>query len=354
MALAAIRNDDTFADFQGQLTQRMRDSIVGFSFSKAIEAIARDPLAPEIRGFELEMLQEWGGPDFDLRSWRIPWNVLALRDLNVADGGVGGYLAGTDALPVRDILRPFSVTARLGVEFVENVRGAQTLPATNGKATITWLDSETDAATPGTPTMMQSSGEAKIAIGLVQFSRRLRTQADPEQFVRRELLRTAGGAIDVAAIAGTGLGGQPLGIVNVPGIGTEAGAALAHADVLSMKRKCADADADDETISFLGTPAVRELLEQREVITDSGQFIWQNDRVADRAAYVSTDCPDATLIAGSWPTALLLLWGNGVQLDFSRFDPVLFRQGIVVARVLVSVDVLFPTPAAFTAAAGVS
>jgi HK97 family phage major capsid protein len=355
LAMTAIGEGISFSEFETRAIQRIRNRDSGFSFAKVIEALGRDPMFPKIDGYERECGEEWAqraGDAYDGRKWYVPWTVL--RDLNTNIGSEGGYVSGTGVMPARDILRPWSVTARAGVEIVENISGAQTLPVTTGKATIAWLSTETTTASPSTPSIMQVAGEPKVAIGLVQFSRRIRVQASPEAFIRRELLRTAGTAVDQALISGAGTLGEPLGLIATPGIGTETGAAITHAVALSMKEKSAAANATDERITYLSTPAVRELLEQREVIADTGRFVWMADKVADRAAFVSTDVPTATLIAGDWSQALLLLWGSGIELDFNAFDPTFFKQGIVQARVMISCDTLFPTPAAFTVAEGVS
>ena len=315
LAFDHLQRGTSASEFKAIALERMRHSMQGFSFRNAIGCQVHDP--QKIDGYEGELLREWAGPaGFDHRRWNIPWSALIQRDLHVATPGTGGYVTDSQNLEARDILRPWSVTARAGLEIVADVSSNALLPITTAKSTIHWLASETAEATESTPIIGQELGEPKNAIGMIEFSRQFAKQSNFDVWIRRELLKTAGTAIDEAVLDGSGAAGEPEGLLNISGTGTEAGASFTHAKSLSMKRKCADANVDDESISFLAAPATRELLEAREVGTDTGQHVWQGDQVADRKARVTTDIPAATLIAGSWQTALLLLWGNGIEIEF--------------------------------------
>jgi HK97 family phage major capsid protein len=275
------------------------------------------------------------------------------RDLYAANGASGGYLVNTDVLPAADILRPWSVAARAGISIIENVVGNQTLPKTTAKTSIEWLTDETDAGTESQPTLSQVAATPKIAIGLLNLSRQLIKQSNAEAVIRRELLKTAGSAVDQAIFAGSGASGQPLGLINTPGIDTESGSTLAHTGVVDMKRAVADANAPDESIAFIATPTVRGLLEGRARATGLG-FIWDNNRVAGVPGYATTDLPTGTLVCGSWPLAVLLLWGNGIELQLNPYHNTGFKSGMVQARVLITCDTMFVHPAAFSVASSVS
>jgi hypothetical protein len=121
-----------------------------------------------------------------------------------------------------------------------------------------------------------------------------------------------------------------------------------------MKQQCASANASDESIAFVTTPEVRELLENREAATGNGGFVWQDDRVADRPGYVTTDMPAATMVAGDWADIILALWGPGFELSFNPYEQSKFIAGITTARVLVSMDVAVQHPASFCAATSIT
>lgn len=322
-----------------------------FSMAKAVSEMSQEQLS----GLERETLEETtrlAGKRFDRQRVEIPFALLT-RDLTKGVAGAGGYLVSVENREAADILRPWSVTARAGVTVLDRLVGDQAAPKTTAKATPYWLATETSTITGSTPTIGQVAMTPKTAGALVAFSRQIAKQANAEMFVRRELLRTIGSAADQAVLNGSGASGQPTGITNTAGIGTQAGASLSHAGCCAMKRVVATANAPDEEIAFIGTPIVREVLETRERATGSG-FIWDNDRVASRTAYATTDMPASTLIAGAWSAILLGIWGDGITVEINPYDPTGFKSGSIQARVLLSCDVAVLYPAAFSVATSVN
>jgi HK97 family phage major capsid protein len=190
--------------------------------------------------------------------------------------------------------------------------------------------------------------------GLIEFSRQLSLQAAVEQYVRNELLRTVGTLVDQAVLNGTGAAGQPLGLLNTAGLATQSGTALAHTGAVAMKTSCANANARDESIAFLTTPTVRGLLEGRERGTNGDGFIWDNDRIASRPGYATTDMPAGGMVAGDFADVLLALWGPGFEVSLNPYEQGKFQQGIIQARLVVSLDVAVGHPGAFTVAATVT
>jgi HK97 family phage major capsid protein len=282
------------------------------------------------------------------RELYIPFAMLSERVMATTPGSKGGYLAGVDVQEVRDLLRPWSVSARVPVT-IETGLGetTQVLPRITAKSTPYWIG---ESAPPSDPTVGEASLTPRSVAALIAFTRQLAMSPRSEFAIRRELLRTVGTAIDQAVLAGAG-GVQPLGIANTPGIGTTTGASLGQAGVVEMKRKVSEANADDAGIAFVSTPAIRELLEKRERATGSG-FVWDRDAVASRPAFATTDMPTATIICGFWPSVYLGIWGDGfvVEIDPSTY----FNSAGLVARLLIDVDVAVIHPAAFCMANSVT
>jgi HK97 family phage major capsid protein len=303
-------------------------------------------------GEDREALEEHArrtGASYDPQRPQVPLSAFQ-RALTVAGDG---ELVGLEAQDPRDILRPWSVTARAGVQVEFGLVGNQVVPVTSGKATPAWFTDELTGSAASTPTIAQRPITPHTAGAVVNFSRQLSLQANAEAFVSRELLRTVGTAVDQAVIAGSGADGEPQGLIGTDGVGTQAGTSLAYAGVLSMKRKVADANAPDEAISYIGTAAVRELLEARERAAGNG-FIWDDDKVASRPARVSTDVPAATLIAGAFEAVYLGIWGDGITVEINPHDPDGFKSGVIRARVLVSCDVAVVHPGAFVVATSIT
>ena len=282
--------------------------------------------------------------DGDPQRIVIPFGEF--RDLSKGAAAAGGYLVGVETRDPTDILRPWSVTARAGIEVESGLVGDQAIPKITVKSAPAWLSAENSTVTPSQPTLGQIAAQPKTIGCVINFSRQLAKQANAETFVRRELIRTVATALDQAVMSGTGASGQPLGLLNTTGINSVSGTSLAHSGVANMKRLVADANAPAETNAFLGTPAVRELLEARERATGNG-FVWDSDRVAGRPAFASTDVPATTLICGAWPTVFLGIWGAGFTVEVNPFDVTGFKTGVIQARILLSCDVVIRHPAAF-------
>ena len=299
-------------------------------------------------GENREALQEYargaGIEHPDAQRPFIPFS--AFRDLTVAIAGAGGYLVSAETQKAEDILRPWSVTARAGVMVETGLRGDQVVPKVTAKSTPAWLSTEGAQLTPSQPTLAQIAMTPKSVGAVVNFSRQLAKQANAEAFVGRELMRTVGTALDQAVISGSGADGQPTGLLLTSGVQTQSGTTL-NTGVNTMKQKVATANAADERVSFLSTPAIRELLENRERVTGSGRFVWDKDQVADRPAYVSTDVPPATMICGDFGNIYIGVWGAGFVLEINPYDPTHFKTGVIQGRIIVSADVAVLHAAAF-------
>src|SRR5690606_25737808 len=120
---------------------------------------------------------------------------------------------------------------------------------------------------------------SKHAYGTVKWSRRLRLQSSTaiEGFVRRVLLRVAGKIVDTAAIAGSGLNGEPLGLLNVSGIDTESGSSFSFANAQAMRDQVAKQNAMD--IRWLGAVDTRTLLENRVRFASTNSPLWDDGRM---------------------------------------------------------------------------
>jgi len=320
-----------------------------FSIARAIVGMSRESLP----GYEREVLEEFAhreGLPFDAQRVTLPFSLF--RDLSKGIASAGGYAVAAETQAAIDILRSFSVTARARITIETGLQGDVVIPKTTVKSTPNWLPTETSTVTPSAPTLGQIACTPKQVGIVINFSRQLSKQANAEGFVRSELMRTIGGAIDLAVINGNGIE-QPTGLLLTTDINTESGTSLAQAGIVSMKRKVSDSNAPDESISFIGTPSVRELLEARERSTGSG-FIWDDDKVAGRPGYVTTDMPASTMICGAWPLVWLGIWGSGFVIEVNPYDTTGFKSGQISARILVSLDIAVLHPSAFCKAESIT
>lgn len=305
----------------------------------------------KLNGEDREVLEETARRNNQLFDPLRPY--IEFRDLSAAVAGAGGYLKPTETREAIDILRPWSVTAKAGMLVESGFVGDIAIPKVTVKSTAGWLNTETAQVNPSTPNLSQAVMTPKQVGDVIVFSRQLAQQTNADRFVGRELLRTIGTSLDQAALSGSGASGQPLGILNTLGVQTQSGTTL-NAGTATMKRKSAEANVTDESITFLSTPSVRELLEGRERATGGGLFVWDKDQVADRRAYVTTDMPPATMICGDFSTIYLGIWGQGFVLEINPFDTAGFKAGLIQGRMLVSCDIALLQPSAFVVASSIT
>jgi HK97 family phage major capsid protein len=316
-----------------------------------LDGLFNDLARGNANGENAEALQE--GARRDGMRYDAIRPYVSFRDLTAASGTAGGFLKMTEVQESVDILRPWSVMARAGIQIEFGLVGDQVIPKVSAKSTPNWLANEGSTGTESIPTLSQIALTPKNVIGFLEYSRLLSKQANASAFVSRELLRTVGTAIDQAIINGSGASGQPTGIIGTAGVQTQSGTTL-NSGCATMKRKSAEANVVDEQISFLATPVVRELLEGREKATGGGKFVWDKDLVADRPARVTTDMPTGYMICADFSLVYLGFWGAGLTLEINPFEQTNFKAGIIQARVLTTCDVAVLHPPAVIVASSIT
>lgn len=113
----------------------------------------------------------------------------------------------------------------------------------------------------------------------VRFSRKMAIQADPsfEDLMRDDIRQEIAIGLDRAAIAGTGLGDQPTGILNTPGVGLVAmganGGAISWSKVLEFTENVEFANAAVGNLAFLTNARVKSRMMQTERAVGTAKFI---------------------------------------------------------------------------------
>jgi hypothetical protein len=318
-----------------------------FSFCRAIDEMTTERGLHT--GYEKEVCDSAAliaGGRHDPHRVMFPWAALAQRSgAIVGTDATGGFLRGVANIAAADVLRPWSVTGRAGLTILENLRENITIPKETSAPAGTWFSTESTSIPGADPALAQVALTPHMCGFLMQFSHKFLLQAPiGEQFLRNQLLRAAGRAIDQAVLAGTGTE-QPVGILGMAGLASESGTAFAWANATNMMQTLADAGLDDSGVVFIAAPNARKTLQGRAVSTSGPRFIWDNDRVVNRSAYATSDMPSALMLAGDFSRAVLGLWGPGIELAVNPYQD--FPKGIVAARVLVCADVAVPQIGAF-------
>jgi len=330
-----------------------------------IRAIQNAMTESSANSFEREVtqtcLKRVGDTDTnDPRRVVIPFEILyGQRDLGVTPMSAGGALVQTGVGPYVDNNRVAPVLRQFGAEVVTGLIGNATVPRATARSTITWQSTET---TPGTETANLAFGSIaatpKTATANIDVSRLMRMQAGPlvDQVLRTEFAATGAELEDEIGLAGTGAGGQPLGIINTPGIGTFNGASITYAntreaetDVLSVSAARAGG------VSFACRPAIASLLSQRNGHSANAP-IWTGPLsrgfVNGCPALSSQSMPAGTLLAGDFGQVWILLWNLGAEIRVNPYAN--FAAGITNACMFLSMDIVVRQPGAFTVATGVT
>lgn len=309
-----------------------------------------------VDNFEAECAKELRRrfPDISLGSIPIPNDIL-FRVLGDTPGSKGGFLVGQSApagATFVDLLRAQSALFQAGMRMIGDLKNDVSIPKITTAPTLEWI-SPLAGATAQEYVFGQTLGAPKTAVIVAEVSEQLLRQSASaaDQILPVVLSREVALGIDKAGWAGTG-GAQPLGICNLPGVVAQSGTSL-NSGVFTMLQKVAEANATDPAIAFVSTPAVRALLQTREVATGGGKMVWQGDAVADRRAYVSTNMPSGTMIAGDFSLVWFAQWGP-LQLSASSGGTTRFNAGVVGIRTLWNCDIIVSQPAAFCKATSIT
>lgn len=301
-----------------------------------------------IDGVEAEMAQE---ADKEARqsgislsgTVRIP-GLLKMgetrADLAVGTNTAGGYTVFTEPGGLIPILEPKLVTRALGAEILTGLTGNLTFPRNNADSAATWEGENTD--NDQTDITFDTVALSPKRLGcFVVIGKQLMIQSsiDVENYVRRRMNFAIGRAVDVAAINGSGSSNQPTGVLNTSGIGSVAigtnGGNPTWSHIVNLESAIATADADLGRLSYLTTPGVRGKLKQTEKASNTGMFVWTDERAGDSRmgqlnglnAFTSTLVPSTlpkgtaigvchAVLIGNWEELMIGQWaGLDITLD---------------------------------------
>jgi HK97 family phage major capsid protein len=230
-------------------------------------------------GFEREVSDEIK------RSLKIQTNGplvpnAAYRSLGTATiaSGAGQIAVTSEAATVQSITSPEVIellrhrprVVQLGARTLGGLQGIIRLPRQTAANTAYWV-TEGASVTPSDLTTDFLTLTPRRISQQTSWTIELLAEASPdiEALARMDLDKVRNIALDLAAISGTGTGGQPTGIMNTSGLvllspsGTafsEGGKPLTFADVVAYESAVAAADADVATSGWLFTPEVRASL----------------------------------------------------------------------------------------------
>lgn len=245
-------------------------------------------------------------------------------------------------------LREALLARSLGVRTLTGLVGNVSIPKYGSGLETGWI-TEGQAVPEGQMAFGGVTLSPKHVGGKTEMSRQLIQQSAPgiEQLVREDLAFLIAKQIDRAIITGTGLAGEPLGVLNTPGIQT---AVLPDtwAELLALLEKLDDVNITNAR--WLTTAAIRTLLGSTEKVAGSGSgFLYDNGSLAGLSLAASKNVPAGKLILGDWSQVMLGVWSE-VDILVNPFAEPAYSRGGVQVRAMATVDTALRHPEGFVVA----
>lgn len=323
-----------------------------YSFSKAMRAAITGDWSKA--GFEKEAsraVEKLLGKDS--RGFYMPHEVLK-RDMATT----GSNLVGTNHMGSNfiEILRNKLIISKLGGQVLTGLSGNVAIPKQTGSATAYWILEGADT-TASDLTIGMLNLSPKTVSGATAYTRQMLLQSNPsiENLVMTDLAANIALAIDRAAISGTGLSGQPTGILNTNGINavdcTTAKGGLNWANVVSFETRVAAGNADVNNMHYIAGAAVTGLLKTTEKSTGSAKYLLEDNEVNGYGFTRTNQVGANTMLFGDFSQIITALWG-GLDIMIDPYTKA--ASGGTVIRAFQSLDIGLRYAQSFSASTNIN
>jgi len=299
------------------------------------------------------------------------WGGVSTRAYKVGTGSLGGDLVQTNKMADMfiDVIRNQLAVTQLGARTMEGLpAGNIEIPRRTSGATAYFIAGDgDDSVTESTGSFSTLNLSPKTVGCFSKYSRLMEMQALPavEALLRADMIETIAQKIDLTAISGSGSSNEPLGILNVTGIGSVAiasnGGSASVDNLIDLKGQVAIDSADAATAGFLINSKIETSLSklkdsQNNYLLDPYQSYLGEASLCGRRVVVSNNVP-SNLTKGSGSNLSAIIYGDFSQLMIAMFsnvevliDPFSdFASGKVGIRALASFDIGVRQPSAFAA-----
>lgn len=240
-------------------------------------------------------------------------------------------LIGTDHMGDRFVesLKPQVRVLELGATMLSGLVEDASIPRMTNGTSAQWI-AEDDAAEESDPAFDAVTLKLKQLSANARLSRRQLKQSLPalDQILIQDMRDQIAIALDRAAIAGTGTGNQPRGILNLPGIHTRAmganGGAITWAAITALAAMVKGANAAADSLGWLTNHKVEGAMQSTPRVAGTETMILSPDEaepvIARHRARFSGNVPSdltkgtgtglSALIFGNWSDLLIGQWGG--------------------------------------------
>lgn len=259
-----------------------------------------------------------------------------------------------------DRLRNATRVRALGATVLGGLSGNVLIPRRKASATVGWV-AENAPLNVSDPQFEGVTLTPKHCGGITEWSRNMVIQASPdvEQLARNDFALTLAEALDAAAVAGTGAGAQPTGILNTPGvpvvpIATNGGPLTTDA-VADLAGAVQDANAAGATTGFLTNTKVKRAASKLkdannnpfglEVVFGGQRTEFSNVVPGNLTKGTGTNL--SAVIYGTWADLMIGLWSE-LDILVNPYESVAYSKGNVSIRAMMTVDLAVRHPESFS------
>jgi HK97 family phage major capsid protein len=365
---AALRSGKSIEQFRGELLDVIgsdkplanedigltKKEIRQFSVVRAIAALANpsDRRLREAAAFEFEVsdaaAQRYGR---GAQGVMLPTDILGVwgkRDLNTSDDNeiVATNLLANEFI---DVLRNSSSVMQAGARMLPGLQGNVAIPKKTAASSGGWISSEGGAAGESEPTFGTVSMSPKNIGAFTDMTRQLILQSTPaiEQLVRDDLTQALALAIDKGALEGTGLSGQPTGILSTVGVNKPTAFAAAvptFAEMVAMETAVAEDNALFGNLAYITDAATYGGLKTKAKDAGSGMFVLEGGQANGYNVIRTQQSTAGNVYFGNFADCLIGMWGG---LDLTVDPYTASSTGTVRIVALQTVDVALRNPVSF-------
>jgi HK97 family phage major capsid protein len=347
--LAEAERRTTATPVSGDLAREVRS----YSLAKAVSEFT----AGRLTGREAEIQSEYSRSK-EFRGLAIPSSILLgsgaeKRGQTVGDDTAGGFLAPVNLAPVQDRFRVAMRVEQLGATVLRDLSGAAALDLPNlyTSGSTYWIGEDVDT-TPTAAAFDKITLAPRTVSAQYRISRKLMLQSaqSVENILRDDLSLILASEIDRVAIAGSGVGSQPLGIINTPNVTpiTTTQNVWNHANDLIATLEAAN--APERSRAFLMNSVVAKMA--RTLMDGDGLPLGWPVVFSGNTAVVSNNVPanidgsKSALIFGEWSQLYIGLW-SAIDILPNPYADSVASSGAILLTAFADLDVAVRNPAGF-------
>jgi HK97 family phage major capsid protein len=243
-----------------------------------------------------------------------------------ADGGNSVY---TEYKGFKEMFKQALVLPELGATVITGLQGNLSYVTEGSQIEALW-EGETTQASEASFTLGNLTSSPKRLSRVIKYSNQLLRQSviDVESMVQRQIAYALAYALQKAAIAGSGTGNVPLGLLAHPDVlsialGTNGGN-LTYQQIVAMETLVADKDALQGSLGYVMNAVTRGMLKTTEKTpaSPSGQFLMPTDGTLNGYKVALTNYMTKAGTKGSGTNLSSMIYGDWSQLEIHRWGAI--------------------------------